>query len=912
MLPVLFQVALGALAAPVVYEEVLPFPVYGEFDPDLYDALLEEAAGRKPDDATAVRLLAEGPDGVVRPLLEFLPEAPPVPVKPEFLPVEPPDSRVHRSLPTDHPGAASGFLSGRAVYISQCHGWIWSEVLNRFATQRGAVWNTVEDFHNPEGANFYLTRYLENAGAAVFTTKERDPNPHLAIVDDGGPGYTELGSSFTNGEAGFAPRTTYPYGTNPFTLGTTRRFPADGGGVARWVPQVPADGHYAVYVSWDAAADHATAAHYRITHPGGTIDRWFNQTVHGSTWQYVETLWLPAGTPLTVELVADGGETGRWLSADAVRIGGGMGDVTRHGVTTGRPRWEEGAISYIQYNGAPASVYDPFWDGDGSDPTSRSRWAAWEHPAGEDAVYLSWHSNAHNGNAYGTITYFAGGGSDAPGTYPRQCTSNAVTGSYSLARAVQDELIASFRALWDPNWHNRNLGTACFAEVSPSNNPEMPAALVELAFHDNEQDALHLKHPRFRQDASRAMYRGIVRYFAERDGLTPVYLPEPPEGLSLVHDDDGQLLLTWEPGPIGAPFGDPPHSYRVFRSADGRSWDNGTDVTGTSWVVPADPGEAVYVKVAAVNNGGISFASEVMGARRSPYGWAPVLVVAAFDRLDRGLLHWVRPHSSLGDIVRMDLYAMNAYDIVVPHGQAITEADWYFDAVSDEVAEIMDLSRYPLVIWATGEESTVDETFSDVQQAALREYLDGGGKLWASGAEILWDLDHAGSESDRAFAVEILGARMEADAAGSHQVDGEGLLEGVGPLDFGMERGGPYPVEWPDVLDSTHPVIARYGDGGIAGVLNDHGALFGFPFDAIADPASRAEVAAALLPALVEDWPPDLPTDTGVDGHTDPPARSSPRVLTRQKGCGCAASGPTPAGALVMLVAMAAWRRRRP
>ena len=52
-------------------------------------------------------------------------------------------------------------------------GWIWYDSLGRFSTQRGNLYSTVEDFHNPEGANQYLIRYLENAGAMVYTAKER-------------------------------------------------------------------------------------------------------------------------------------------------------------------------------------------------------------------------------------------------------------------------------------------------------------------------------------------------------------------------------------------------------------------------------------------------------------------------------------------------------------------------------------------------------------------------------------------------------------------------------------------------------------------------------------------------------------------------------------------------------------------
>ena len=191
------------------------------------------------------------------------------------------------------------------MYLSQCHGWIWYDSLGRFATQRGNNWDTVEDFHNPEGANQYLTAYLENAGASVFTTGERDLQTALAIADNDGSGYAESGSTFTNGLAGFAATAPFVYGEDPFDAGTTRNFVANSGDVATWTPVVPEDGYYNVYVSWDATPDNATDAHYRFTHPGGVIDRTFDQTVHGSTWQYAENLWLTAGTSLTVELIGD-------------------------------------------------------------------------------------------------------------------------------------------------------------------------------------------------------------------------------------------------------------------------------------------------------------------------------------------------------------------------------------------------------------------------------------------------------------------------------------------------------------------------------------------------------------------------------------------------------------------------------
>ena len=900
----------AAAGAPVFAVEVP-----AQLDPDAHDWLLEtarDAEGRPPTHG-------RGPDGVLRPLVDYLPPVPPVPDK------EP--HAAGAAPPLDHPGAADGFLSGRAVYLSQCHGFIWFNSLGGFSTQRGNLFDTVEDFHNPEGLNQYLAPYLENAGARVFTARERDWTARMAIADNDGEGYSESGGGFEPGLSGFREGGPWAYGQDPFDAGTTRRFPAGGGGVAAWVPEIAEDGWYGVYVTWDADGDHARDAHYRITHPGGVIDRVYDQTAHGSTWQYVERLWLPAGVGgLTVELIGDSSDGERWLSADAVRVGGGSGDVTRNGEGTGRPRWEEGAILYTQWNGAPTSVYDPYTDGDGSDPSSRARWADWEHPSGEDAVYLSWHSNAGEGTGTVTYTYESGG-------------TLGVDGSVDLADRVQDEIVNAFRALWDSEWSDRGLASAGFSEVNPSHNDEMPAILVELAFHDLEWDAELLKEPGFRRDASRAMYRGVVRYFADRDGVAPVFLPEPPVDLSLTHEG-GVPTLRWSPGPAGDPFGDAAESWMVYTSPDGKSWDNGFSVSGTEVPLELAPGEAAFVRVAGVNAGGLSFPSEVLGARASGDGRAPVLIVDAFDRLQASTLLWEDYGGAIGSVRRMDLDRMNRFDAVVPHGLAVHGVGWPFDSIADQVLSDVDLSAYEVVIWAAGEESTADETFSDAQQAALRAYVDGGGALIASGAEILWDLDSSGDADDRAFAAEVLGASMASDDAGTEAVDGAGLLAGL-RLDFGDAESGRYPVEYPDALDSDREVIATYAGGAVAGVLGDRVALFGFPLDCVGSAVDLTAALAALLPALAPDYTP--PEDGGGDGGGDSGDSGGPgdgpggsggdtgagggpgdepggassladweRVgVGELGGCGCAAGGRSPTGLIGLLGLLLLRRRRR-
>lgn len=809
-----------------------------------YDNRLEQTLGQYGE----VRIWAENLEKEWVPLEDMLPVASDVPEKYPYLytPYNPP------SIGVDLPGVSTGILSTKAVYLSQCHGWIYYDTLGRFSTQRGNQHNSVEDFHNPEGANQYLIQYLENAGAKVFTAKERDINPNMDIADNDGAGYFEQGTGFVDGESGFMDTSPWVYGENPFDAGSTRKFPANGGGVATWIPDVPEDGYYAVYVSWDRDASNDPLAHYRITHLGGVIDRYFDQRVHGSTWQYVEYLWLEKGTDsLTVELVADSTSTGTYLSADAVRIGGGMGDVWRHGGGTNRPRWEEGAILYTQYNGAPTSVYDPYGSGDGSDPSTRSRWAKWEHPNGEDAVYVSWHSNAGGGT--GTETFYY--------------NSTPVEGSSSLANFVQTALIDTIRDQHDSNWANRGVKRGNLAEVNSSYNSEIPSILLELGFHDSSYDMQFLLDPVFRQDASRAISRGIIEYFANKVGSTPIFPPEPPENFSATSQGN-TIHLAWTAGLEGDPFGDAPTSYMVYRSHNGRSWDNGTEVQGSSADIQSTAQTLEYFRVVAVNAGGVSFPSETLAVRTNT-GTTPILVVSAFDRLQRSSLFWADA-GPLGRVKRMDLHRINSFDYVI---QVADSVDYPFDSVSNEALLDIDPSAYSLIIWIAGEESTFHETFSHEEQNWIRQFIAEDGKMIVSGAEILWDLDYSGDSTDQAFCQDVLQATMESDDAESYLAQGSDILQGI-TMDFSFDNGAPYKVEYPDVITSSQTVIARYDTGDVAGVLSNNVALFGFPLETIIESSARTTLYTNLLEHFLPDFqntePSTEPSEPSVEPSTEP------------------------------------------
>ncbi|MEJ2208271.1 MAG: GerMN domain-containing protein [Anaerolineae bacterium] len=418
-------------------------------------------------------------------------------------------------------GQPRGALSGKAVWLSAGHGWYWSETLNRWNTQRGNNYGLIEDFSNAEAVNYYLARYLWNAGADTWLVRERSMIEQEVIVDDddGAPAYVETGTWQTSLSPG------YQEGTYRFASTL-----AGGTASATWTPDLPQAGWYAVW-AWYRHGDNRTVdARYEVHHAGGVTPVSISQEVHGLTWRYLGEYYFESGTGGSVTLLNDSSDPGQAVIADAVRFGGGLGSVAEPGGTSGRPRWEEQATYWAHYQGAPIEPSD-------YDPSARPLYAEWEAARGEpgeaaEAVYLSWHSNA--GGATGTDSFV-----DA---------SEPTPGSLELQDWVHDELIHDLRAGWDPEWVNRGQKAADFSEVHGLST--MPGLLLEVAFHDSEDpgDADDLKEPLFRQIAARAVYQGIVKYYAARAGTAVHLLPEPPERLAARSTGPGQVTLTWAAG----------------------------------------------------------------------------------------------------------------------------------------------------------------------------------------------------------------------------------------------------------------------------------------------------------------------------------------------------------------------------
>ncbi|MEN9800593.1 MAG: hypothetical protein RL653_4290 [Pseudomonadota bacterium] len=880
----------------------------------------------------------------------------PVPTRPFERPVRPGEpplvqrtwgtDRALRSNGIPQPTPRTGALAGKHVYLSQGHGFTYTNTLSRWATQRGNTQQIVEDLVSAESMNQWLIPMLQLAGATVFPIRESDFNPAMVVVDDSGGGYSEVGAPAlfsASSEPGMAPLPAkLDDRVNPFARGATRLLQAASAPSAHadFVPSLPADGYYSVYVTYSAKPGRVTDAHYVVRHAGGETHFRLNQQRHGSTWILLGRFFFRAGAPAeraSVQVWNDTAGAGSHVSVDAVRFGGGMGLVERQVgsaplTTSGRPRAEESSRYAAQFNGAPQAVYDPNGDRDdrNDDISTRSRYTAWAHESGEDAVFISWHTNASGTGGRGTEVFVYGPG--APNT---AYEFTGVPGSEELAQKVYAELVGDIKAAWDPAWKTRGVKSAYFGELGPLSNPETPAILMEMAFHDQVDDAAQLKHPRFRYLLTRAVLQGVIKYFAAKDG-TPVNLPpEPPTALAARNLGGGQVELRWAPPTLDVAAGQEATTWIVYQGRDGLSWDDGTPVDGMSLTMPLSQGELRYFRVSGVNAGGESFPSQAVGVVGSPTP-APVLIVNGFDRLDStlgrsdDLSNW-----NLGNVFRVAQLRMNDGTYVRHHGDAVAAAGRAFDsATHGALAEgLVSLQGYLLVDWIAGRGQQVGTLASvragpppDVLLAALQAWVEAGGRLVVSGSSFAGALA-AGSGAAQAFLQQVLGAQV-GTGSGAPPLSGSpgGVLDGLAGLQLDDGLGGTYPAGGLDVLTAAGgQVWAVEGTGGAAAVGKTTGAgasvLLAFPVETVLAEDKRRELVARLLAwGSVPNLPQAPVADGGTPGGEDAGTPGEPVVLEgvpggvsggpRAAGCGCAGAGLSPLAGWALLAAFA-WKTGR-
>ncbi len=293
-------------------------------------------------------------------------------------------------------------------------------------------------------------------------------------------------------------------------------------------------------------------------------------------------------------------------------------------------------------------------------------------------------------------------------------------------------------------------------------------------------------------------------------------------------------------------------SYHLYQSATGFVWTTYTNVLNTSATVSGLPaGQNCCFMVRAANAYGESRDSDTYGLRLLQNAPRVLLV----DGNDRWTTQSENPEAA-------------NHRFLIDLADALPATVGFECCANEEVQSgAMPLGDYPAVLWMFGEESTVDSTFTSTEQTHVQAYLNAGGNLFLSGAEIGWDLDAQGNAADRAFYNNYLKADYVADDAGTEVVAPVGGIFASVPVDLLNFHPTWMIAGFPDVIapmgGSTANLTYISSNGtpaGVAGVQYS-GAFrvvnLGFPFENITHLPTRQALMAQICGFLLNTLPPD-------------------------------------------------------
>ena len=652
-------------------------------------------------------------------------------------------------------------------------------------------------------------------------------------------------------------------GENPFVMGTARVVETSGeskrSASASWLPDIPETGEYAVYVSYKSFANSVTDASYIVRHAGGTTEYEVNQAMGGGTWVYLGTHRFNRGYDKNqgVTLSAVSGSKGV-VCADAVRFGGGMGNVARGDslpATSGFPRYLEAARYNLQTSGFPREVYSVY-DGESDyrdDVNCRphavnylSGGSVYNPDTTGLAVPLELSFGFHSDAGYSAGDSIVGSlgvvttdnDKDTLATGRSRYMSRDLM-SYMLNN-VQDDL--TFR--YGERWPVRGILDRKYGETRI---PDIPSVIFESLSHQNFADLAMGFNPDFKFTLSRSVYKSLLKHICHVHGRKYVVQPLPVKDFSMaLSADDDAVTLRW------CPVDDPqeptasPDRYVVYTRIGNSAFDNGIVVDKPEIVVPVARRVLYSFKVVALNDGGCSLPSEVLSLYVAKKEKGRVLVVNGFHRLsapqqvcspvkvgfemddDPGVPYMRTPEycgpqldffrenigyenglGLSGNNYEGMLVTGNTFDYPFVHGEALAANGYTFVSCGSEsvMNGDVELSAFDAVDILLGVEKQGGrgsylgynrpyKTFPLELQAKLREYCNGGGRLFVSGAFIASDM--AKNAADRSFIREVL----RLDYGGSVADVSEDVISGSG-LSFSFWRKVNekcYAVSRPDIL----------------------------------------------------------------------------------------------------------------
>ena len=542
-------------------------------------------------------------------------------------------------------------LYNKHVTIWASHGSYYDSEKGVWKWQRPNLFGTTEDLFTQTIVVPYLIPMLQNAGAVVFTPRERDWQTEELIIDNDvskQPSYLEVnvkGNWETAPQKGFSYHSgTYENGENPFIAGTARMIKATKSNrysLISYQPQFNKEGRYAVYVSYQTLEKSVPDAEYIIYHKGEATRFNVNQTMGGGTWVYLGTFDFAQGNSQDNRVVITNHSKHHGIvTSDAVRFGGGMGNIERGGIVSGYPRCLEGARYYAQWAGAPSSVYNsklgqndyaddinsrPYmsnWLGGGScfEPSIEGKKVPIE-------LSLAVHSDAGYDKDGGLIGSLA------------ICTTNFNEGKLNAgisrltSKDLANRLLNGFdrdlpsianhwirRYLWDRNY-------------SETRNPEVPSAIIETLSHQNFPDVLLGQGPNFKFTMARSLYKTITRFINEGHGNPTIIQPLAPGNFKIEFTSIDNIKLSWTPTEDNLEPSAHPTAYVVYTAIGNSGYDNGIVVKEPFYNIKTVPGAQYSFKITGINRGGESFPTEELSAYRQEGASKTILVVNGFDRL---------------------------------------------------------------------------------------------------------------------------------------------------------------------------------------------------------------------------------------------------------------------------------------
>ena len=808
-------------------------------------------------------------------------------------------------------------LQNRHISLWASHGRFYDQARGYWRWQRPNLFSTTEDLYTQTIVVPYLIPMLEKAGAIVFTPRERDWQKQEIIVDNDGSkaNYIEVtkGDKWqTSKQPGFAFHTgTYTDGENPFVAGSARMVKTTSSksrySLATYQPYFQKAGRYAVYVSYQTLENSIPDALYTVWHKGERTQFHVNQQMGGGTWVYLGTFDFDAGySEFNRVTVSNQSSEKGIVTTDAIRFGGGMGNIERDGLTSQLPRALEGARYWSQWAGMPYTVYSS--KGGTNDyaddinvrslTTNRLGGGSCYMPTIEGLkvpieLSLAFHSDAG----------YAKDGEGLIGSLSI-CTTNHHEGklnagiSRMASRDLADALLSNETLDLKHKygqWNRRELFDRNYSETRL---PEVPSAILEMLSHQNFPDMRYGQDPNFRFTLARSIYKTILRYVNDQHGRPFVVTPLAPDHFR-VELKKGVACLSWDAvndlqEPTAKPTG-----YVVYTAIGDADFDNGTYVRGkTEHEVELEPGLLYHFKVAAVNRGGESFTTEVLSACSMPNANKTVMIVNGFHRVsspairntpaeqgfdldeDPGVtygptLGWSGRQINFdrkqmgvedgglgnsGEELTGMLIAGNDFNYVMTHAKAIASAKQYnIVSCSSEAVETgkVNLIGYDAVDLLLGLERhdghslKAYKTFTSHMQDALKRYTTHGGALLVSGAYVGTDMTQ---DADRQFLQNVLKSTW-----GGRSQTKDNKVKGLGTemTYWKALNEEHYAATSADILQPVKPAFTamQYADGyGAAIAYRSNCRLFvmGFPFECIEGEHKQASVMRGILNYLLK------------------------------------------------------------